>query len=84
MTLHPLSLPKLMLAAAPRWRQITAGAVDVQRDVPMPGSAGRPGPYTGTYEQLWVDGRVSRATSFALEAVHSGLSAAFRSVGAGG
>ena len=55
---------------------------NVQPDVPVPNTAGRPGAYTGSYGQLRVDGTIDRATAFAVEAVHFVVGDALRNAGA--
>jgi hypothetical protein len=72
---------KLMLAAAPQWRQVTGDAVYTVPVVPVPNTAGQPGRYTGTYEQLRLDWAFSRSTSFTIEAVHFGVGEMIRRVG---
>ena len=70
-----------MLAAAAQWRETTADAVYTQPDIPVPGTAGRPGSYTGSYGQLRLDWAMTRATSFAVEAVHFQIGDAIRRAG---
>jgi hypothetical protein len=56
---HPLSTLKIIAGLGLQWRQTTADAVYVIPDKPVPGTAGQPGQWTGTYEQLraeWVIG----------------------------
>jgi hypothetical protein len=48
-TLHPADDLKILVAAAAQWRETTADAVYVQPNIPIAGTAGRPGQYTGTY-----------------------------------
>ncbi len=55
LTLHPTNSVKLTLAVASQWRETTADAVYVQGAIPVPGTAGQPGSYTGTYGQLRLD-----------------------------
>jgi Alginate export len=80
-TLHPTPALKLMLAAAAQWRATTADAVYTQPDIPVPGTAGRPGSYTGSYGQLRLDWAMTRSTSFAVEAVHFQIGDAIRRAG---
>lgn len=80
-TIHPTRSLKLMLAAAPQWRQVTGDAVYTVPVVPVPNTAGQPGRYTGTYEQLRLDWAFSRSTSFTIEAVHFGVGEMIRRVG---
>jgi hypothetical protein len=81
LTLHPTAAVKLTLAVAAQWRQTTADAVYLQGDIPVPGTAGQPGRYTGTYEQLRIDWAVTSASSFAIEAVHFDVSDVIRRAG---
>jgi hypothetical protein len=53
-----------------QWRQNTADAVNTQPDVPVPGTAGRPGAYTGSYWQFRLDWTIDRVTTFSIEAEH--------------
>src|SRR5262249_48222688 len=48
---QPPNQVKILFAAAEQWRQTPADAVYVVPNVPLPGTAGRPGRYTGTYGQ---------------------------------
>jgi Alginate export len=43
-------------------------------NIPLPGTAGRPGRYTGTYGQARVDWTITPQLSFALEAVYFNVS----------
>ena len=51
LTLQPTSSVKIRLAVAEQWREMTADAVYTIPNIPVPGTAGKPGSYTGTYEQ---------------------------------
>lgn len=81
LTMHPSKTLKLMFGVAPQWRQTTSDAVYTQPTVPVPNTAGRPGKYTGTYEQMRADWAYSRAVSFAIEAVHFGVADVIRRAG---
>ena len=70
LTLHPAPTLTLMLAAAGQWRETTADAVYTMPNIPLAGTAGRPGAYTGTYGQFRVDWQVSEHYAAAIEAVH--------------
>jgi hypothetical protein len=48
----------------------TADAVYVVPNIPLPGTAGQPGRYTGTYGQGRVDWTITPQLSFAVEAVY--------------
>jgi hypothetical protein len=80
-TVHPTSSLTLMLAVAGQWRETTADAVYVQGSVPLPGTAGQPGRYTGTYGQLRLDWKMTSYASFAIEAVHFDISDVIRRAG---
>jgi hypothetical protein len=81
LTLHPTKSLKLLFAAAAQWRESTADAVYTQPDIPVPGTAGHPGRYTGSYGQFRLDWAVSRSMSFAIEAVHFQIGDAIRRAG---
>jgi hypothetical protein len=82
LTLHPLAKLKLMGAVGMQWRETTADAVYTQPDIPVAGTVGRPGRYTGTYGQIRADYGLNSHVSLALEAVHFAIGDAIR--GAGG
>jgi hypothetical protein len=81
MTLHFGPSLKAMLAAAAQWRQTTADAVYTQPNIPVAGTAGRSGAYTGTYGQLRIDWSMTRSMSVALEAVHFQVGDVIRTAG---
>jgi hypothetical protein len=72
--LQPTNSVKILLAVAEQWRQTTADAVYVVPNIPLPGTAGRPGRYTGSYGQARVDWTITPQLSFALEAVYFNVS----------
>ena len=80
-TLHPTKSLKLMLAAAGQWRQTTADAIYTQPTIPVPGTAGKPGRYTGTYGQARIDWAAREHVALALEAVHFAIGSAIRRAG---
>jgi hypothetical protein len=80
-TLHPTKTLKVLLAAAGQWRETTADAVYTQPNIPIAGTAGHPGRYTGTYGQLRTDWAVTPHYSVALEAVHFAVSDVIRRAG---
>lgn len=80
-TLHPASSVRLLLAIAGQWRETTADAIYTQPDIPVPGTAGRPGSYTGTYGQVRADWAATSRLSAALEAVHFAVGDAIRRAG---
>jgi hypothetical protein len=58
---RPLHNVKIIAGLGLQWRQTTADAVYVIPDKPVSGTAGQPGRWTGTYEQLrteWAIGRL--------------------------
>jgi hypothetical protein len=80
-TLLPLPRLKLLFAAGLQWRETTADAVYTQPDIPVPGTAGHPGAYTGTYTQFRGDWGFTSHLSFAVELVHFAIGATVHSVG---
>jgi Alginate export len=81
LTLHPTSSVKLTLAIAAQWRETTADAVYVQGAIPVAGTAGMPGSYTGTYGQARLDWALTPHSSFAVEAVRFDVSDVIRRAG---
>jgi hypothetical protein len=80
-TVHPLVNLKLMGAVGMQWRETTADAVYTQPDIPVAGTVGRPGRYTGTYGQFRADYTLSSHVSLALEVVHFAIADALREAG---
>lgn len=74
LTLQPTSSVKIRLALAEQWRETTADAVYTIPNIPVPGTAGQPGRYTGTYGQADVDWTLTPALSFGVEAVYFDVS----------
>lgn len=83
-TLHPTRALKLLLAVAGQWRESAADAVYTQPDIPVAGTAGRPGNYTGTYGQIRLDWTLTPQAAFAIEAVHFAVGDAIREAGGHG
>jgi hypothetical protein len=81
LTLKPAQALTAVLAVGVQWRQTTADAVFTQPDIPVPGTAGQGGSYSGTYVQTRVDWQVSRQFSAALEAVRFNIGDAIRRAG---
>jgi hypothetical protein len=81
LTLHPNDKLKLMFAVAGQWRETTADAVYNQPEVPVAGTAGQPGRYTGTYGQFRADYALNSNTAVALEIVHFAVGSAIRRAG---
>jgi hypothetical protein len=80
-TLHPTRTLKLLLAVAGQWRETTADAVYTQPDIPVAGTIGHPGEYTGTYGQIRLDWTLTPQAAFAIEAVHFAVGDAIREAG---
>ena len=81
LTLHPTNSAKLLLALGSQWRETTGDAVYTMPNIPVAGTAGKPGMYTGTYGQVRFDWAVTRYASFAVEAVHFHVADVIRGVG---
>jgi hypothetical protein len=80
-TVHPATHLQLMTAIGAQWRQTTADAVYLQPNIPLAGTAGRPGRYTGTYGQFRADYAATSHISLALEVVHFTVTDTIRAVG---
>ena len=80
-TLHPLPRLTLLAAAGLQWRQTTADAVYTQPNVPVAGTAGKGGGYTGTYGQLRADWQATAHVATAVEMVHFAIGDAIRRAG---
>jgi hypothetical protein len=81
-TLKPTPRLTTMLAVAAQWRESTADAVYTQPDIPVAGTAGHGGAYSGTYYQLRTDWQMSEHFASALEAVRFDIADALRDAGA--
>jgi hypothetical protein len=81
LTLKPARTLTVMFAAASQWRQTTADAVYTQPDIPIAGTAGHGGRYTGTYFQTRIDWQISSHVTAALEAVRFDVGNAVHAVG---
>jgi hypothetical protein len=73
-TVHPTNSLTLSFAVAAQWRETTADAVYTQGSIPVSGTAGQPGSYTGTYGQLDLNWAITSHSSFAIEAVRFNVS----------
>jgi hypothetical protein len=80
-TIKPASSVTVMLAIAAQWRETTADAVYTQPDIPVPGTIGHGGSYTGTYLQSRLDWQVTPHFSTAVEAVRFQVAGAIQAVG---
>jgi hypothetical protein len=78
---HPTKTLTLTFAVAAQWRETTADAVYTQGSVPVAGTAGQPGRYTGTYGQARLDWAMTANTSFAVEAVRFDVGDVIRRAG---
>ena len=65
---------KVHFAVAEQWRETTADAVYNIPNIPVPGTAGQPGLYTGTYGQVDLNWTLTPQLSFAVEAVYFDVS----------
>ncbi|HXK22667.1 MAG TPA: alginate export family protein [Myxococcota bacterium] len=72
---------KLMAAVAGQWRETTDDAVYVQPNIPVAGTAGRPGQWSGIYGQLRADWAITPNVSVAFEAVHFDVGDAIQRAG---
>jgi hypothetical protein len=81
LTFQPMKSMRVMLAVAPQWRQTTADAIYTQPNIPLPGTAGQPGSYTGTYGQLRLDWTLTPNLNFAVEATHFAVGDVIRRAG---
>ena len=80
-TLHPSQRLSVLAALGLQWRTTEADAVYVTPNVPVPGTAGKPGRWTGAYAQLRADHRMSANWTAAIEAVHFGVGDVLRNAG---
>lgn len=69
-TVAPASRLKVMGAIGLQWRETTADAIYVQPNVPVAGTAGKGGNWTGVYGQLRADYAFDDHLAGAIEAVH--------------
>jgi Alginate export len=77
----PTTKVALMVAAGLQWRETTADAVYIQPNVPVPGTAGKPGRWSGVYTQFRADWEIMPSLSAAVEAVHFQIGDALRRAG---
>jgi hypothetical protein len=75
--------PKLMLLAAIglEWRETISDAVYVQPTTPVPGTAGRPGRWTGFYGELRAEWAITANLAADLEATHFQVADVIRNAG---
>ena len=80
-TVKPTSNLSFLAAGALQWRETTADAVYVIPNIPVPGTAGSPGRWTGAYEQIRADYAFNNHLTGAIEAVHFGIGSAISRAG---
>jgi hypothetical protein len=66
-TLQPTRSTSIVLAGAGLWRATTSDAIYVLPAMPVPGSSGRPGAYSGSYAQVRAEWRLSPHLTSTLE-----------------
>jgi hypothetical protein len=81
LTLKPLRSLTAKLAVAAQWRETIADAVYTQPDIPVPGTVGKGGRYTGTYFQARLDWQMSPHVHNAFELVRFNVASAIRQAG---
>jgi hypothetical protein len=81
-TVKPSGTLTLTAALALQWRQTTADAVYTQPNIPIRGTAGSPGRWTGMYGQLRGDYVITTNLVAAVEVVHFEVGDALRRAGA--
>jgi hypothetical protein len=80
-TVEPLARLKVMAALGLQWRETLSDAVYTQPDIPVAGTAGAPGRWTGAYGQLRADYAFNGHLTGAVEAVHFDAGDAIRRAG---
>lgn len=81
LTVKPQAKFTLMGAVGFQWRQTAADAVYVQPSIPLPGTAGRGGRWTGVYGQVRADYAFNTNFTGAMEAVHYDAGRVIRAAG---
>jgi hypothetical protein len=81
-TVKPVDGLALTAAIGLLWRETTADAVYTQPNVPVAGTAGQGGAWTGAYGQLRADYAFNANLTGAVEAVHYQVGDALRRAGA--
>ena len=69
LTVKPISNVKLLAAVGFQWRQTTADAIYVQPNIPVRGTAGVDGRWSGAYGQIRAEWAIARNLAGAVEAV---------------
>jgi hypothetical protein len=80
-TVHPTEALQVLTAIGMQWRETTADAIYLQPNIPVAGTAGYPGRYTGTYGQGRIDYAATSHLALALEVVHFQVGGAIHAVG---
>lgn len=80
-TVKPTDKLKLMAAVGARWRETAADAVYTIPDIPVAGTAGEGGLWTGLYQQVRADYTFNPNMTGAIEAVHYDVGEAIHRVG---
>jgi hypothetical protein len=80
-TVHPAERLLLLTAIGMQWRETTADAVYLQPNIPVAGTAGHQGRYTGTYGQGRIEYAATSHLSLALEVVHFQIGSAIHAAG---
>jgi hypothetical protein len=81
LTVKPLANLVLMVAAGLQWRETTADAVYVQPNLPVPGTAGKAGRWSGVYSQFRADWAITPNLAAAVEAVRFQIGDVLRRAG---
>lgn len=80
LTIAPTSRLTIMTALGLQWRMTTRDAIYTQPNIPVARSAGNGTAWTGAYNQLRADWKISRHWSSAIEAVHFSIGNTLRSI----
>jgi len=81
LTVKPTKKVTVTGAVAGQWRLTTGDAVYLQPSIPVPGTAGVGGRWTGAYGQIQIAWAVSGQLSAALEADHFGVGSTVHNAG---
>jgi hypothetical protein len=80
-TVHPKRAVNRIAAIAGQWRETTADAIYSFPSLPLIGTAGRPGRYTGTYGEFRGEWTVTPHYSVAIDAVRYAIAIPLREAG---
>jgi hypothetical protein len=81
LTVRPSADTTILAALGFQWRETTGDAVYTQPDIPVNGTAGKGGSWTGAYGQVRIEHAFNRHLSGALEAVRFNVGGAIRHAG---